>query len=110
MKDTILSFADASWLSLQVYAIAIVVSMVVALVIKLLVVATSATAKSAPKPVAQVAPKPVVAAGISQEVVAAISGALAVATGPHRILHIAPSSHAWSSQGRGAQHSHNVKR
>ena len=50
--------------------------------------------------------QPPVHAGVPSEVVAAVSAALAVVTGPHRILHIAESKRTWSHQGRIAQHSH----
>jgi hypothetical protein len=37
-------------------------------------------------------------------VVAAITAALAVVTGPHRVLRIAESQRNWSNQGRITQH------
>jgi hypothetical protein len=92
--------------SLQVYGIAIVVSMVVAVLIKLLVALTS-HAKPAAK-VAVTAQKPLerLAPGIPDEIVAAITAAVAVLSGPHRILHIGESKRSWASEGRIAQHSH----
>ena len=97
---------------LQIYVIAIVISMVVAVLIKLLVVVTSKVNKQTrtitPQPIPQAAPVPVEQA-IPDEVVAAISAALAVITGPHRILHIAESSRSWSRQGRDALHSHSPR-
>lgn len=107
-------FSLATLKILQIYGIAIAISMFVAVVIKLLVVVTSRLNKpvaAAPaKPVPTPASAPRVQAGIPDEVVAAISAALAVVTGPHRILHIASSQASWSLQGRNAQHSHQPAR
>jgi len=100
-------FSHAIFKALEVYGIAIVISMLVAVLIKIMVVATSRV-----KPVAKVveAPKTLVQApktsGIPSEVVAVLSGALATVTGPHRILHIAESKQSWAREGRAAQHSH----
>jgi len=100
-------FSHAIFKALEVYGIAIAISMLVAVLIKIMVVATSRV-----KPVAKVVdvPKTVVQAprtsGIPSEVVAALSGALAAVTGPHRILHIAESKQSWARAGRAAQHSH----
>ena len=69
--------------SLQVYGIAIVVSLAVAVL--------APTAK-------------VVAPGIPDEVVAAITAAVAVFCGPYRVLHIGESKRSWASEGRIAQH------
>ena len=93
--------------SLQVYGIAIVVSMVVAVLIKLLVVLTSRVQPVAKKaaPVVQTPAAPVVAPGIPDEVVAAITAAVAVFCGPYRVLHIGESKRSWASEGRIAQHS-----
>lgn len=95
---------------LQIYGIAIAISMLVAVIIKLLVLVTGrlnkpAAVKPAP-PATGPLPTPSIQPGIPQEVVAAISAALAVVTGPHRILHIATSQTSWAAQGRSAQHSH----
>ena len=96
--------------ALQVYGIAIAISLLVAGLIKLLVFVTARLHRAAPpsKPQA-VATIPRPGAPVPQEVVAAISAALAVVTGPHRILHIAESKRSWSQQGRDAQHSHQPK-
>ena len=97
--------------ALQVYGIAIVISMFVAVLIKVLVAVTGSVKKpaaaAAQKPQqASAKPAPVVQSGVPAEVVAAISGALAAALGPHRVLHIAETGRAWAHTGRSAQHSH----
>ena len=94
--------------ALQIYGIAIVISMLVAVLIKVLVAVTGSVKKPATAVVPQQAsakPAPV-QAGVPAEVVAVISGALAAALGPHRVLHIAESGRAWAHTGRSAQHSH----
>ena len=94
--------------SLQVYGIAIVVSLVVAVLIKLLVVVTSRVQPVAKKAAPVAVDKPVeklIAPGIPDEVVAAITAAVAVCCGPYRVLHIGESKRSWSSEGRIAQHS-----
>ena len=93
--------------SLQVYGIAIVISLAVAVLIKLLVVLTSRVQPVAKQavPVAQAPTAQVVAPGIPDEVVAAITAAVAVFCGPYRVLHIGESKRSWSSEGRIAQHS-----
>jgi len=93
--------------SLQVYGIAIAVSMVVAVLIKLLVVLTSRV-----QPVAKAAAaveKPaekLIAPGVPDEVVAAITAAIAIVCGPYRVLHIGESKRSWANEGRIAQHTH----
>ena len=92
--------------ALQIYGIAIAVSMLVAVLIKVLVVLTSRA-----KPIAKVIAAPQknavpVTAGIPAEVVAAISAAVAIVTGQHHILRIAESKRSYASEGRIAQHSH----
>jgi hypothetical protein len=44
--------------------------------------------------------------GIPDEDVAALSAAIFAIIGTHRILHIAPTAHAWTSGGRATQHTH----
>jgi antitoxin (DNA-binding transcriptional repressor) of toxin-antitoxin stability system len=90
--------------ALQIYGIAIAVSMFVAVMIKVLVVLTSRA-----KPVAKVIAAPQKnaepdTAGIPAEVVAAISAAVSIVTGQHHILHIAESKRSWANEGRVAQH------
>ncbi|HNM64982.1 MAG TPA: hypothetical protein PKM04_09910, partial [Accumulibacter sp.] len=82
--------------ALQVYGIAIVISVLVALLIKMMVSLTGRMEKSKPAdiPTGTVCP---VGLGVPDEDVAALSAAIFVAMGPHRILHIAPSSHGWAS-------------
>jgi len=99
-------FSLAAIKALQIYGIAIAVSMVVAVLIKLLVVLTSQV-----KPVAKAATveKPVeklIAPGVPDDVVAAITAAVAVVCGPYRVLHIGESKRSWANQGRIAQHTH----
>ncbi len=96
--------------ALQIYGIAIVISMVVAVLIKVLVLATSRVkqvAKASETPQKPIVP---IAAGtrkaIPDDVVAALSAAIAVVAGPHRILHIGESKRSWANEGRIAQHSH----
>ncbi|MDS4013535.1 MAG: hypothetical protein RKP46_04160 [Candidatus Accumulibacter sp.] len=91
--------------ALQVYGIATVISVLVAVVIKLMVSLTGRMERSKPVdiPTGTVCP---VGLGVPDEDVAALSAAIFVAMGPHRILHIAPSSHGWASGARAAQHSH----
>ncbi len=102
-------FSVATIKALQVYGIAIALSLLIAVLIKVMVVLTgrvnkpaakAAPAVAAPKTVAQ----PLVAPGIPAEVVAAISAAISTLTGPHRVLYIGESSRAWASEGRIAQH------
>lgn len=98
----------ATYKAIQIYGIAIVISMLVAVLIKVLVVLTSrikAPANVAERPPTAVdhRPEPV---GISEETVAAISAAISVCIGSHRILHIAESNRSWSNEGRAAQHTH----
>lgn len=99
--------------SVQIFGIVIVISLLVAVIIKFLVIATGQISKARPAAhtaTPAVAP-PVVAAGIPPEVVAAITAALAVVTGPHRVLRIAESKRNWASQGRISQHhSHQPRR
>jgi Na+-transporting methylmalonyl-CoA/oxaloacetate decarboxylase gamma subunit len=90
--------------SLQIYGIAIVIAMLVAVLIKALVIVTSYLEKSAaPSEAAQSSTREVFD-GVPEEDVAALSAAIFAVIGPHRILHIADTSHAWSSHGRAAQH------
>ncbi len=91
--------------ALQVYGIAIVISVLVAVLIKLMVSLTGRMERSRPVdiPTGTVCP---VGLGVPDEDVAALSAAIFVAMGPHRILHIAPTSHGWAAGARAAQHSH----
>ena len=94
--------------SLQVYGIAIVVSLVVAALIKLLVVVTGRVQPVAKKAAIAIPTAPlekVISPGVPDEVVAAITAAVAVCCGPYRVLHIGESKRSWASEGRIAQHS-----
>lgn len=90
----------------QIFGIIATISMLVAVIIKLLVMSTGriSKAKPLPKPATPSAAPPAIAEGIPAEVVAAITAALAVVTGPHRVLRIAESQRNWSNQGRITQH------
>ena len=90
--------------SLQVYGIAIVISIVVAVLIKLLVAVTARIEKARPVelPTGIVCP---IGLGVPDEDVAALSAAIFAAIGPHHILHIAPTSHGWAAGARATQHS-----
>ncbi|MBL8399323.1 MAG: hypothetical protein JNL84_14465 [Candidatus Accumulibacter sp.] len=90
--------------ALQVYGIAIVISVIVAVLIKLLVSITGKLEKAKPAdiPIGSVCP---VGIGVPDEDVAALSAAIFALIGPHRILHIGQSSHSWASGGRAALHS-----
>lgn len=99
-------FSLAAIKALQIYGIAIAVSMVVAVLIKLLVVLTSRVKPAVRAAVAQPKPVELIRQGIPDEVVAAISAAVFVVSGPHRILHIGESKRSWANEGRIAQHSH----
>ena len=100
--------------TVQIFGIIATISMLVAVIIKLLVVATGRISKKKPlpKPIVSPAPAPIVqvAEGIPAEVVAAITAALAVVTGPHRVLRIAESQRSWSAQARISQHAHFSRR
>ncbi|MBK8384364.1 MAG: hypothetical protein V5B31_10510 [Candidatus Accumulibacter propinquus] len=97
--------SDAIFKALQVYGIAIVISLVVAVLIKVLVVVTGRIEKAKPidVPTGTVCP---IGLGVPDEDVAALSAAIFVAIGAHHILHIAPTSHGWAAGARAAQHSH----
>jgi hypothetical protein len=99
-------FSLATIKALQIYGIAIIISMFVAVLIKVLVVVTSRV-KSAAK-VAEAPQRTVesVRPGIPDDVVAALSAAVSVITGHHRVLYIAESKRSWANEGRIAQHSH----
>lgn len=102
-------FSLAAIKALQIYGIAIAISMFVAVLIKVLVIVTSRMERSAKRVVLQqpqVVQHSTVSSKIPDEVVAAISAAVSVVTGPHRILHIAASGRSWATEGRSAQHHH----
>ena len=93
--------------ALQIYGMAIVISMIVAVLIKILVMVTSGTKPLAkPAGATQKTAEPIIATNIPEEVVAVITAAIATAMGPHRILHIGETKHSWAREGRAAQHSH----
>jgi hypothetical protein len=91
--------------ALQIYGIAALIAMFVAVLIRAMVKITGRLEKT---PVsAQQVPQGTVCPvflGIPEEDVAALSAAIFAVMGPHHILHISETPHAWSSQGRAAQH------
>jgi hypothetical protein len=93
--------------SLQIYGLTAVIAMFVAVLIKLMVFVTGRLERSADvsgatqTPLGTVCP---VSMGIPDEDVAALSAAIFAVIGPHHILHISETRHAWTSQGRAAQH------
>ncbi len=91
--------------ALQVYAIAVAISVLVALLIKAMVWFTGRleTGRKVNVPLGTVCP---VGPGIPEEDVAALSAAIFIMIGPHHVLHIAPKSRHWASDTRAAQHSH----
>ncbi len=91
--------------ALQVYGIAIVISLLVAVLIKVLVAVTSRMEQARPPemPTGTVCP---IGPGVPDEDIAALTAAIFVAIGPHRVLHITPTSHTWASGTRSTQHSH----
>ena len=100
-------FSLAAIKALQIYGIAIAISMAVAVLIKLLVVLTSQVKPVAKAATAVQAPVgKVIAPGIPDEIVVAITAAVSVFCGPYRVLHIGESKRSWANEGRIAQHSH----
>lgn len=91
--------------AIQVYGISIVISVLVAVLIKVMVSVTGRMEKVKPAeiPTGTVCP---IGLGVPDEDVAALSAAIFAAVGPHRILHIAPTSHGWAAGARATQHSH----
>ena len=110
------SFFDATLTAVQVYGIAIVISILVAVLIKVLVLLTSRLEQTrqakesipaAPTISSAVGTQP---QGVPEEVVAAITAAISAVTSSGRILHIAESNRTWILEGRSALHSHQPKR
>ena len=96
-----MEMSDLIGLSLQMYGLAIVISLVVALVIKGIVVALSITPNSAAAaPTFKTTPEPV--ANEIEDDIAAITAAVYAIMGAHRIVRIedARRSHAWETEGR----------
>ena len=104
-------FSLAAIKALQIYGIAIVISMLVAVIIKALVNVTGRVERGSQKAATPQppAPKQESPAAIPDEVVSVITAAVAAITGPHRILTIAESSRSWTREGRSALHSHQPK-
>ena len=100
-------------LSLAVFALAIVISMLVAVVIKGIVASISWMQKSSadsPKDAVASTPQEVES---DQSDIAAITAAIYAVMGAHRIVHIerADRGHTWTGEGRVAHHtSHAIPR
>ncbi|MBT8420548.1 MAG: hypothetical protein KJO08_06765 [Gammaproteobacteria bacterium] len=109
MNET-LSFADASYLSIQVYGLAIVISLLVAVVIRGVVGVLSKLEKK----VDVASPTDVVATDKhGNDHIAAIAAAVWAVVGPHRIIHIESRERGqvWTAEGRLVHHaSHAVNR
>ncbi|MEZ5933050.1 MAG: hypothetical protein R3F54_14070 [Alphaproteobacteria bacterium] len=99
-----MELSDLIGLSLQMYGLAIVISLIVALVIKGIVAVLSIAPKhapSAPAPEASTS-TPVADTKRTEDDIAAITAAIYAVMGAHRIVHIenARRSHAWETEGR----------
>jgi hypothetical protein len=98
------------FLSFEIYAFAIVISMLVAVMIRVIVVACAMN-QTAPKQ--QPGPVRTALAETEEVPIAAIAAAVYAVVGPHRIVHIKRSSqgHDWKTEGRSTHHlSHNIPR
>lgn len=97
-------------LSIQVYGLAIVISMLVAVVIRVVVGILSGLKKKTHAVAVSAYAAPV--DEYAGDHVAAIAAAVWAVAGPHRIVHIEPSAHGrvWTSEGRFTHHaSHAVE-
>ena len=110
-----ISFFDATLTAVQVYGIAIVISILVAVLIKVLVLLTSRLEQT--RQAKEGIPAPTISPaagtqpqGVPDAVVAAITAAISAVTSSGRILHIAESNRTWILEGRSALHSHQPKR
>ena len=99
------------FLSIEIYAFAIFISMLVAIMIKVIVGLFAAAQKTSEKTLSIT---PEIQPAAPQEVpVAAIAAAVCAVIGPHRIVNIKQASrgHHWKTEGRSAHHhSHNISR
>lgn len=103
-----MSATEPVLLSISIYGLAIVISLLVAVVIRGIVVLVSRRARSeiTPQPTAPAEPDV-----IQPSEVAAIAAALYAVMGTHRIVHVARADRdqTWTREGRSAHHiSHNV--
>ena len=104
-----ITVGELSWLSVQMYGLAIVISFAVALLIKIVVVVLSIpqrrerAAAEAAKPAARAAPAPQPAVDAAADDIAAIAAAVYAMIGAHRIVRIqegADVGRAWTAEGR----------
>lgn len=102
-----ITVGELSWLSVQMYGLAIVISFAVALLIKIVVVVLSIpqrrqrAAAEAAAPAPRAAPAPVVDPAADD--IAAIAAAVYAMMGAHRIVRIqegADVGRAWTAEGR----------
>jgi len=97
-------------LSLAIYGLVIVISLLVALLIKGIVIAFEHFARH--KESAMPAKAPAMQAAGESPPIAAITAAVYAVIGPHRIVHIrhAGRERGWTAEGRSLHHtSHNIR-
>lgn len=102
--------SDALVLSLEIYAFAIFISLLVAVMIWVIVISFARLQESSREPpVVPVATPP----AVPEAPVAAIAAAVYTLVGPHRIVRIRQASRGndWKAEGRSSHHrSHNIPR
>nr|VFK80425.1 MAG: hypothetical protein BECKSD772D_GA0070982_11137 [Candidatus Kentron sp. SD] len=101
---------ESALLSIQVYMLAIVISLLVAVMIRGVVGTLSKLGRKSPPIVA--APDPVMLEKSDDEHIAAVTAAVWATVGPYRIVHIEPTDRGrgWASEGLFAHHaSHAVE-
>jgi len=101
---------DILFLTTDIYAFAIFISMLVAVMIRVIVFTFDFAQETPEEPTPVAVPQIVEAEEVP---VAAIAAAVYTVMGPHRIVNIKPASKAqdWKSEGRSSHHrSHNIPR